>query len=46
MLISASRGVTYASKGPDFAQAARAAALRLRDEINREREAIEAAARG
>lgn len=46
LLISASRGVTYASKGPDFAAAARAAALRLRDEINREREAIEAAARG
>ncbi len=46
VLISASRGVTYASKGADFADAARAAALRLRDEINREREAIEAAARG
>ncbi|MBI5285678.1 MAG: orotidine-5'-phosphate decarboxylase [Chloroflexi bacterium] len=46
LLISASRGVTYASKGADFATAARAAALRLRDEINREREAIEAAARG
>ncbi len=46
LLISASRGVTYASKGADFAAAARAAAIRLRDEINREREAIEAAARG
>ena len=46
LLISASRGVTYASKGADFATAARAAALRLRDEINREREAIAAAARG
>lgn len=33
MLISASRGVTYASKGADFAAAARAAALKLRDEI-------------
>lgn len=40
MLISASRGVTYASKGADFAQAARGAAVRLRDEINRVREAI------
>lgn len=33
MLISASRGVTYASKGADFAAAARAVALTLRDEI-------------
>lgn len=33
MLISASRGVIYASKGADFAAAARAAALKLRDEI-------------
>ena len=33
MLVSASRGVTYASKAADFAAAARAAALRLRDEI-------------
>ncbi len=33
MLVSASRGVTYASKGADFAAAARAAALKLRDEI-------------
>lgn len=33
MLISASRGVTYASKGADFAASARAAALKLRDEI-------------
>jgi orotidine-5'-phosphate decarboxylase len=40
MLISASRGVTYASKGADFAQAARREAVRLRDEINRERETI------
>ena len=40
MLISASRGVTYASKGPDFAAAARREAQRLRDEINRERAAI------
>lgn len=34
ILVSASRGVTYASKGADFAQAARREALRLRDEIN------------
>jgi orotidine-5'-phosphate decarboxylase len=40
MLISASRGVTYASKGADFAEAARREALRLRDAINHEREAI------
>ena len=33
LLISASRGVTYASKGADFAAAARAAATKLRDEI-------------
>ena len=44
MLISASRGVTYASKGSDFAEAARREATRLRDEINREREAIAAGA--
>ncbi len=42
MLISASRGVTYASKGADFAQAARREALRLRDEINAERTALAA----
>jgi orotidine-5'-phosphate decarboxylase len=45
LLISASRGVTYASKGADFAGAARREATRLRDEINAERAAI-AAARG
>lgn len=33
LLVSASRGVTYASKGADFAAAARAAATKLRDEI-------------
>jgi orotidine-5'-phosphate decarboxylase len=43
MMISASRGVTYASKGADFAQAARREAQSLRDEINREREAVAAA---
>lgn len=45
MLISASRGVTYASKGPDFATAARREALRLRDEINAERSLLAAARR-
>jgi orotidine-5'-phosphate decarboxylase len=45
LLISASRGVTYASKGRDFAHAARREALRLRDAINAERAAI-AATRG
>jgi orotidine-5'-phosphate decarboxylase len=39
IIVSASRGVTYASKGPDFAEAARAAALKLRDEINAHRRA-------
>ncbi len=34
MLISASRSVLYASAGEDFANAARAEALRLRDAIN------------
>ena len=43
LLISASRGVIYASRGRDFAEAARREALRLRDEINREREAAIAA---
>jgi orotidine-5'-phosphate decarboxylase len=42
MLISASRAVTYASAGSDFAEAARREAMRLRDAINREREAIAA----
>jgi orotidine-5'-phosphate decarboxylase len=42
LLISASRGVTYASSGADFAQAARREAMRLRDAINREREAVAA----
>ena len=34
LVVSASRGVTYASRGGDFAEAARREALRLRDEIN------------
>ena len=37
MIINSSRGIIYAGKGKDFAQAARAAALQLRDEINRYR---------
>ena len=34
LLMSSSRGITYASKGGDFAEAARNAAIALRDEIN------------
>ncbi|MBK9941351.1 MAG: orotidine-5'-phosphate decarboxylase [Kouleothrix sp.] len=34
MLINASRSIMYAGSGPDFAEAARAEALRLRDAIN------------
>ncbi len=37
MIINSSRGIIYAGKGRDFAQAARTAALQLRDEINRYR---------
>lgn len=33
-IINSSRGIIHASKGPDFAQAARKAAMALRDEIN------------
>jgi orotidine-5'-phosphate decarboxylase len=40
LIISASRGVLYASREADFALAARAAAQRLRDEINRHRRGI------
>jgi orotidine-5'-phosphate decarboxylase len=36
-IINSSRGILYASKGKDFAEAARKAALTLRDEINRYR---------
>ena len=38
MLINASRAILYASGGLDFADQARAAALRLRDQINQARE--------
>ena len=37
LLISSSRGILYASSGPDFAEAARTAAIQLRDEINQYR---------
>jgi orotidine-5'-phosphate decarboxylase len=36
-LVNVSRQVLYAARGPDFAEAARAAARRYRDEINRYR---------
>ena len=37
-IINASRSIIYASGGRDFARAARTAALKLRDEINRSRD--------
>lgn len=37
MIINSSRGIIYASKGEDFAEAARNAAATLRDEINQYR---------
>ena len=37
-VVNAARGVLYASKGPDFADAARAAAIEIRDGINAELE--------
>jgi orotidine-5'-phosphate decarboxylase len=37
-VINSSRGIIYASSGPDFGSAARTAALRLRDQINQQRE--------
>ncbi len=40
LVINASRSVTYASTGIDFAEAARAEATRLRDEINRYRNRV------
>ncbi len=40
VILSASRQVLYASSGDDFADAARRAALGLRDEIKRERDAL------
>lgn len=38
LIVSSSRSVLYASQGADFAEAARAAALNLRDQINRYRQ--------
>jgi orotidine-5'-phosphate decarboxylase len=40
LIINVSRQVLYASQGEDFAAAARQAALALRDEIRRLREAV------
>jgi orotidine-5'-phosphate decarboxylase len=37
LIISSSRAILYASSGTDFAEAARAAAIKQRDEINRYR---------
>ena len=37
MIINSSRGIIFASKGPDFAKAARAETQKLTDEINRYR---------
>lgn len=38
MIINSSRGIIYAGSGVDFAEAARTAAVELRDEINKYRE--------
>jgi orotidine-5'-phosphate decarboxylase len=46
LIVAASRGVLYASRDADFALAARAAAQRLRDEINRHRRGIVARQEG
>lgn len=40
VIISSSRQVLYASSGDDFAEAARKVALGLRDEMNRQRDAL------
>lgn len=37
MIINSSRGIIYAGEGKDYAEAARKAAIKLRDEINRYR---------
>jgi orotidine-5'-phosphate decarboxylase len=34
LLVSSSRGITYAGEGPDFAERAREAALALREAVN------------
>jgi len=46
IIVSASRGVLYASRDADFALAARVAAQQLRDEINRHRRGIVARLEG
>jgi orotidine-5'-phosphate decarboxylase len=38
-MVSSSRAILYAGDGEDFAAAARAAAMALRDDINRHRRA-------
>lgn len=42
ILVNSSRGITYASSGDDFQDAARAAAIDLRDRINKVREGVPA----
>ncbi|MBW1806540.1 MAG: orotidine-5'-phosphate decarboxylase, partial [Deltaproteobacteria bacterium] len=37
MIINSSRGIIYADNGPGFAEAARSAAMELRDEVNKYR---------
>lgn len=37
MLVNSSRGIIFASSGPDYAEVARAKAIELRDEINKHR---------
>jgi orotidine-5'-phosphate decarboxylase len=39
-VINSSRGIIYASSGPDFGEAARQAALKMKERINRQREGI------
>ena len=38
IIVNSSRGIIYASNGPDFAEAARKATISLRDEINKYRQ--------
>jgi orotidine-5'-phosphate decarboxylase len=40
LLVSSSRGITYASRGDDFAEAARTAASQLRDAVNQIRSMV------
>jgi orotidine-5'-phosphate decarboxylase len=41
LMVSSSRAILYAGDGEDFAAAARAAAMALRDDINRHRRTAE-----